>query len=160
VDTPGAGAVSNGDAPGLVREAAAGRIWRAYERLRSYDEIVPFADVPTLHALRIDAKRMRYTLEFFGEVLPTSSSSLVAELTAVQDHLGFMNDAQIAASLTRGWLMERAAQLPIETRRAAGAYLNSAERDVERLRRSFGRPWRVVMSRTFRRRLALALGEL
>jgi CHAD domain-containing protein len=158
VDEPGAGALVNG--PGLVREAAAGRIWRAYERLRAYDEVVPYSDVATLHALRIDAKRMRYTLEFFGEVLPPASATLVAELTAVQDHLGLMNDAQIAASLTRGWLMENAAQLPIETRRAAGAYLNSAERDVERLRRSFGRPWRVLMSRTFRRRLALAIGEL
>ena len=158
IETAGAGALANG--PGLVREAAAGRIWRAYERLRTYDEVVPYADVPTLHALRIDAKRMRYTLEFFGEVLPPSSASLVTELTAVQDHLGFMNDAQIAANLTRAWLMERAAQLPIETRRAAGAYLNSAERDVDRLRRSFGRPWRVVMSRTFRRRLALAIGEV
>ena len=51
-------------------------------------------------------------------------------------------------------------QLPLETRRAAGAYLNAAERDVDRLRRSFGRFWRVVMSRTFRRRLALAIGEV
>jgi CHAD domain-containing protein len=113
-----------------------------------------------LHALRIDAKRMRYTLEFFGEVLPQASASLVADLIAVQDHLGLMNDAHIAADLTRAWLMERAAQLPMEARRAVGAYLNSAERDVERLRRSFGRPWRVVMSRTFRRRLALAIGEV
>jgi CHAD domain-containing protein len=158
VEEEGAGALANG--PGLVREAAAGRIWRAYERLRTYYEIVPYADVPTLHGLRIDAKRMRYTLEFFGEVLPASSATLVAELTAVQDHLGLMNDAQIAANLTRAWLMERAAQLPIETRRAVGAYLNAAERDVERMRRSFGRPWRTVMSRTFRRRLALAIGEV
>jgi CHAD domain-containing protein len=158
VESAGAGAVASG--PGLVREAAAGRIWRAYERLRAYDDVVPYADVPTLHALRIDAKRIRYTLEFFGEVLPPSSATLVADLTAVQDHLGLMNDAHIAADLTRAWLMERAAQLPIETRRAVGAYLNSAERDVERLRRSFGRPWRAVMSRTFRRRLALAIGEV
>jgi CHAD domain-containing protein len=157
-DSQGAGAVADG--PGLVREAAAGRIWRAYERLRAYDEIVPYADVPTLHALRIDAKRLRYTLEFFGEVLPASTATLVAELTAIQDHLGLMNDAQIAAGLTRAWLMERAAQLSVETRRACGAYLASSERDVERLRRSFGRMWRGVMSRTFRRRLALAIGEV
>ena len=158
VETAATGAVADG--PGLVREAAAGRIWRAYERLRSYDEVVPYADVPTLHALRIDSKRLRYTLEFFGEVLPATSASLIADLTAVQDHLGLLNDAQVAASLTRAWLMERASQLPIETRRAAGAYLNSAERDVERLRRSFGRLWRGLMSRTYRRRLALAIGDV
>ncbi len=67
---------------------------------------MPFADVPTLHALRIESKRLRYTLEFFSEVLPDSASTLVAELTAVQDHLGLLNDAQIAADLTRAWLME------------------------------------------------------
>jgi CHAD domain-containing protein len=157
-DTPGAGAVADG--PGLVREAAAGRIWRAYERLRTYDEIVPFADVPTLHELRIDCKRLRYTLEFFADVLPDAAASLVAELTEAQDHLGLMNDAHVAENLTRSWLMERAAQLPIDARRAAGAYLASSERDVERLRRSFGRQWRGLMSRTFRRRLAVAIGEV
>ena len=60
-------------------------------------------------------------------------------------------DAQIAADLTRAWLMERVAQLPVETRRAASAYLNSCERDVDRLRRTFGRLWRGLMSRSFRR---------
>ena len=67
VDTPGAGAAHDG--PGIVRDAAAGRIWRAYERLRTHNDLVPFADVPALHALRIESKRLRYTLEFFAEVM-------------------------------------------------------------------------------------------
>ena len=71
-----------------------------------------------------------------------------------------MDQVNIVPLQTRAWLMERASQLPIETRRAAGAYLNSAERDVERLRRSFGRLWRGLMSRTYRRRLALAIGDV
>ncbi len=143
-----------------MREAAAGRIWHAYELLRTHDELVPFADVPALHALRIESKRVRYTLEFFSEVLPASAGTLIGELTAVQDHLGLLNDAHVSANLTREWLMSNAAQLPLETRRAAGAYLTASERDVERLRRSFNRLWRHVMGRVFRRRLALAIGEI
>jgi CHAD domain-containing protein len=158
VETPEAGAAT--DSPGLVRDAAAGRIWRAYERLRAHNELVPFADVPALHALRIESKRLRYTLEFFAEVLPPSAGSLIAELTAVQDHLGLLNDAHVSANLTREWLMSHAAQLPPDTRRAAGAYLTASERDMERLRRSFTRLWVRVMGRTFRRRLALAIGEI
>jgi CHAD domain-containing protein len=158
VETPEAGAAKDG--PGIVRDAAAGRIWHAYELLRTHNELVPFADVPALHALRIESKRVRYTLEFFSEVLPASASTLIAELTAVQDHLGLLNDAHVSANLTRQWLMSNAAQLPPETRRAAGAYLTASERDVERLRRSFSRLWRHVMGRVFRRRLALAIGDI
>ena len=71
VDTPGAGAAD--DAVGRVRDVAAGRIWRAFEQLRAHETIVPFADVPALHAVRIDGKRLRYALEFFREILPASA---------------------------------------------------------------------------------------
>jgi len=158
VDTPGAGASHDG--PSIVRDAAAGRIWRAYERLRTHNDLVPFADVPALHALRIESKRLRYTLEFFAEVMPQSAAALVTELTQVQDHLGLLNDASVSVGLTRTWLLERASQLSPETRRAAGAYLTSSERDVERLKRGFTRPWRHIMGRTYRRRLALAIGDI
>ena len=68
---PAPGAVD--DAGERVRDVAAGRIWRAYEQLRAHETIVPYADVPTLHAVRIDGKRLRYTLEFFREILPAIS---------------------------------------------------------------------------------------
>ena len=157
-DTPGSGAAVNG--PGLVTDAAASRVWRAYERLHAHSAVVQFADVPALHALRIDSKRLRYTLEFFAEVMPPSAATLVTELTALQDHLGLLNDAFVTATLTRSWLLTWAAQLPVESRRAIGAYLSASERDQERLRRSFYSLWRKVMSRSFRRRLALAIGDI
>jgi CHAD domain-containing protein len=157
VDTPGAAML---DEPSRVRDAAAGRIWRAYERMRAHDASLPYADAAAIHQLRIDGKRLRYTLEFFREVLPAPTDLLISELTAQQDHLGLLNDAQVAASMTREWLLTSAATLPTETRRAAAAYLLASEREQARLRRSFTRLWRRVVGQSFRRRLALAVSEL
>ena len=143
-----------------LRHVAGGRIWRAYERLRAHDAIVSWADVPALHALRIDAKRLRYTLEFVREILPAATDSLLADLVALQDTLGTLNDAQIAADTTRAWLIDAAATLTRDQQLAAGAYLRDSEADVNRLRRAFRGPWRRVSGVTFRRRLAMVAGSV
>jgi CHAD domain-containing protein len=143
-----------------VRDVAASRIWRAIEQLRAHDGAVPFADVPQLHALRIDGKRLRYTLEFLREILPASVDPLITEVTQLQDHIGALNDSQIAAETTRAWLMDAAAGLSATEKRAAAAYLSSAERDVARLTRTFPALWRRFTAATFRRRLALVIGSV
>jgi CHAD domain-containing protein len=153
---PGAGP----DAAARVRDVAAGRIWRAYERLRGHDAGVPFADVPALHALRIDGKRLRYTLEFLREILPAQVDPLIADVTALQDTIGEMNDSQIAAEMTRAWLLDAATGLTAAQRHAAAAYLRAAERDVARLTRSFRPVWRRITGPTFRRRLAVVAGAI
>jgi CHAD domain-containing protein len=153
--------VMAGDEPATrVRDVAAGRIWRAYERLRAHDAQVPFADVPALHALRIDGKRLRYTLEFMREILPPTVEPIVAQVTKLQDHIGELNDSQIAAEATRAWLIEAANGLSATEKRAAAAYLGSAERDVARLTRTFPALWRRVTAPAFRRRLALVIGAI
>ena len=158
VNTPDAGTL-----PGSairLRHVAGGRIWRAYERLRAHDAIVSWADVPALHALRIDAKRLRYTLEFVREILPPATDSLIADLVTLQDTLGALNDAQIAADTSRAWLIDAAATLTRPQQLAAGAYLRDSEAAVARLRRSFRGPWRRVSGVTFRRRLAMVAGSV
>jgi len=57
---------------------------QAFERLRAHDAGLRWADVPALHALRIDAKRLRYTLESFREVLPASVERFRGEHQALQ----------------------------------------------------------------------------
>ena len=159
VDTAGAGAVDD-TAGGRVRDVAAGRIWRAFEQLRAHETILPFADVPALHAVRIDGKRLRYALEFFREILPATADSLIADVTALQDHLGELNDSQIAADITRAWLLESAGSLEPAQRTAAGQYLAASEAEVVRLRRTFRPLWRRVAGQPFRRRLALTVGAV
>ena len=146
--------------PSLVRDTAGSRILSAYEHLRAYDTIITWADVPTLHALRIESKRLRYTMEYFSEVLPVTSRTLIAQVTEMQDHLGLMNDADVAATATREWLNLHAPHLPSTSREAVGLYLDSREANVEQLRRSFRPVWRRMTGVTFRKALGLAITQI
>ena len=78
-----------------VAALAAERMWRAYRRLSSHARDLT-ADCPPaeLHRLRIDAKKLRYLLEFFASLWdPEETKALVAELKLVQDSLGNYHDA-------------------------------------------------------------------
>jgi CHAD domain len=54
-----------------------------------------------LHNLRIAAKRLRYTLEIFEEVLPEASKPIVKELGQIQDELGALHDSDVIIALLR-----------------------------------------------------------
>ena len=103
---------------------------------------------------------LRYALEAFSEVLPVSSRQLIGTVTAVQDHLGLMNDADVAATAVRAWLNLNAPHLPSASREAVGIYLASREADVERLRRNFRPLWRRITGPTFRRLLGGAITHI
>jgi CHAD domain-containing protein len=160
-ETPGAGEVpAPMGKPSLVQDTAGSRILRAFEHVRAYGTIITWADVSTLHALRIEAKRLRYALECFSEVLPVTSRRLIATVTEVQDHLGLLNDAEVAATAIRAWLNLNAPNLPPVSREAVGLYLDSREADVERLRRGFRPLWRRVTGPAFRRALGVAITQI
>ena len=146
--------------PGRIRDTAPARIWAAFARVRGYDTVLRWADVPTLHELRIAAKWLRYTLEFHAETLGSEAGWLVGRVTALQDHLGLMHDADVSAELVRAFLEEHAATLPDGERSAIGRYLVDREAEVERLRQGVGAPWRGVAGLTFRRRLGRIVAEL
>jgi CHAD domain-containing protein/adenylate cyclase class IV len=146
--------------PTLVRHTAAGRIWIAYERVRSHATTLAWADVPALHALRIDCKRLRYTLESFREVLPAKADTLIAEVVALQDHLGLLNDADVAASRSRAWLTANASRVAPEALAAVRLYLDTQEAEVARLRKRFPPLWRRIEGPGYRRTLALTLAQL
>jgi CHAD domain-containing protein len=161
VETTGAGELrEDSGRPVLVRHTVAGRIWLAYETVRAHATTLPWADVPALHALRIDGKRLRYTLEFFAEVLPAGSPALIERVTEMQDHLGLLNDADVASQACRAWLAANASRVSADARMAVGAYLASRERELTRLRRSFPPVWRRISGVAFRRSLALAVSSV
>lgn len=146
--------------PHRVRDTAPSRIWLAYERVRGFERVLPWADVETLHALRIEAKRLRYTLEFFREALGPEAGLLVARIVALQDHLGLLHDADVGAHLARAFLVERAGSLDDAETAAIGRYLRNSEHEVGRLRRSMGPAWRGVAGVAFRRALGRAVAAL
>ena len=146
--------------PHRVRDTTASRVWNAYEQVRGYEPVLRWADVETLHELRIAGKWLRYTLEFVREALGDESADLIARVTALQDHLGLMNDADVAASMARNFLVEHAGELSPREGAAIGRYLVSREREVARLRRSIGTPWRRIAGVTFRRKLGRVVAGL
>jgi CHAD domain-containing protein len=146
--------------PHRVRDTTASRIWSAYEQVRSYEHVLRWADVETLHELRIAGKWLRYTLEFVREALGDDAAPLIARVTALQDHLGLMNDANVSASMARTFLVEHAGELSPLEGAAIGRYLVSREREVARLRRTIGAPWRGVSGVTFRRTLGRVVAGL
>jgi CHAD domain-containing protein len=146
--------------PHRVRDTAASRVQAAYEQVRAYEPVLRWADVETLHDLRIAGKWLRYSLEFVREALGPESDALIARVTMLQDHLGLMHDADVAAHLARDFLLDRAGTLSDAESAAVGRYLLNREKEVGRLRRTVGAPWRGVAGLGFRRGLGRALAGL
>jgi CHAD domain-containing protein len=146
--------------PHRVRDTAPSRIWASYEQVRAYEPVLRWADTPTLHELRIASKWLRYSLEFVQETLGDESAPLIEKVTNLQDHLGLMNDADVSASMARTFLVEHASQLSTLESAAIGRYLVNREREVARLRRSIGGPWRGVAGASYRRSLGRVVAGL
>jgi CHAD domain-containing protein len=143
-----------------IRDTAPSRIWSAYEGVRAYEAVLRWADVETLHDLRIAAKWLRYTVEFVREALGPETNDLVTRVVALQDHLGMLHDADVGASMARNFLVDRAGNLSSVESEAIGRYLVSRERELARLKQTVGTPWRGLASLAFRRRLGRAVAGL
>jgi CHAD domain-containing protein len=146
--------------PHRVRDTMPSRIWAAYEGVRAYEAVMRWADVTTLHDLRIAAKWLRYTLEFVREALGRESGPVIEKVVALQDHLGWLHDADVAAGLARQFLLENAGSLSEAESHAIGRYLVDRERELARLRRTIGPAWRGVSSLAFRRSLGRLVAGL
>ena len=146
--------------PHRVRDTMPSRIWTAYENVRAYEPVMRWADVTTLHDLRIAAKWLRYTLEFVREALGRDVGPVIEKVVALQDHLGWLHDADVAANLARAYLVEHAGHLSEAESAAIGRYLVDRERDLARLRRTVGPAWRGVSSLAFRRALGRVVAGL
>lgn len=161
VTTDGAAAIPGTPiAPARVRDTGASRLWTLLEQVRGYEQVMPWADVPTLHQLRIDAKRLRYALEFLKEALGSEAALLIKPVVALQDHVGALHDADVAAARARALLVESSSRLTPGERAALARYLESRERELSRLRRTAHRPYGTIVAPTFRRRLARIVAAL
>jgi CHAD domain-containing protein len=146
--------------PHRVKDCAPSLLWSSYEAVRAYELVLPWADVETVHDLRIAAKWLRYGLEFFGETLGPDGPRLLARVVALQDHLGCLHDADVAAKLARDVLVARAGELSSRESEAIGAYMHANERELARRRRTLGPIWRAVTGAPFRRALGRAAAAL
>jgi CHAD domain-containing protein/transposase-like protein len=169
VNTPGAGArpfAQNPPVPRLVRDVVPMLIYDRLASVRAFDTILDTASIQQFHALRIEIKKLRYTVEYFREVLGPEAGSVIDELKELQDHLGDLQDSQVATQILRDFLIEwdtQQAALPISERQSPEpimAYLSSRYAERQRLMLSFREKWRLFNQPEFRQYLALAVAVL
>jgi len=169
VNTPGAGAnlpVGTNPVPDLVCEIAPELIYTRFASVRAYDSILDSATLEQLHALRIEFKKLRYTLEFFREVLGSEAGWVIDQIKMLQDHLGELNDAQVATQILREFLTDWDTQqdaLPVSERvtpEPIMAYLSDRYQERQRLMSTFPDAWRHFNRPEFRQNLAQAVAVL
>lgn len=136
-----------------IHDRLASLLWAAYEEVRAFAPVVDEADLATIHELRIAAKRLRDDLELLADVLPVERTWLLERLVALQDHLGALNDATVAAAAVRTFLDHPGRRLAAGERAGIAEYLEAREREVTRLRQSLADAWRPVAAIGFARKL-------
>lgn len=96
-------------------------------------------DYSELHRLRIEGKRLRYSLESLAGALPLGAlESAYRGLVELQDLLGDLNDLAVAAGLWRGWALDSAdPELARSMTAMADASAAAAEEHVDRFRRGW-----------------------
>jgi len=150
------GTLSAGQA--RVRDVLPAALWAQYSAVRAH-EVVAEPTPESLHALRIEFKRLRYLLEFFQGALGARTIPAIEIATRAQDHLGRLHDAWVAAEMLSGHLT--AAGSPEAAARAsAEAYLADLRREVDTLAETFPALWREIADPPFRQRLARLLARL
>jgi CHAD domain-containing protein len=168
--TPGMGVRSQSSAqptPDLVCQLAPVLIYSRIAAVRAYAPLLEDAPIERLHALRIEFKKLRYTVEYFLEVLGKRSVEVISDLKQLQDHLGDLNDAQVASQILgefiKGWEASQQT-LPIQERQNIEEVVNYlAVRYAEQhhLLVTFQVAWEAhFYNRTFRRNLAQAVSVL
>jgi CHAD domain-containing protein len=150
----------------LVRNAVPQIIYQRLGNVRAYETVLENASLDQLHALRIEAKKLRYAVEFFREVLGPEAKDVINTLKKLQDHLGELNDARVACQLLseflEKWEMRQATQ-PLSSRISSQplvSYLAASYAQRHRLMLSFPEAWEGFMSPSFRQNLARAVGVL
>lgn len=130
-----------------VRDLGGSTLWRHYEALRAHDRGGLPVDPEALHLMRIDGKRMRYVLELFADTLGQRADEAVRPLMAFQDHLGALNDLEVARLILAPHARDG------DTAPAAAAYLALREQDAPRLTAELPARWGKLSGGTYRRRL-------
>jgi CHAD domain-containing protein len=149
--------------PAVLYDRVAG-VW-------AYDDVITGHDTPLVrfHRLRIAGKAMRYTFEFFEEVLGPDAKPLIGATKNMQDHLGDLQDAVVTCNVLRNFLTWGAWEPPAASARHAltmivapgvATYLAARQEELNRLVDTFPEMWVKIRGDGFSTRLAKVVGEL
>jgi CHAD domain-containing protein len=158
--TPDQDAISLDDddpSPHLVQHVAPHLIYERFTTVRAYERILNHPSLDTLHALRIDAKRLRYILEAFEEVLGSQAKAVIGALKALQDHLGDLQDARVASSIMYDFVQDAGEDEPMPV---VLRYLAVREQEKQQLLAAVNETWAAFANSEVSRALALAVAKL
>ncbi|MDL2335983.1 MAG: CHAD domain-containing protein [Chloroflexota bacterium] len=135
-------ALAQVDVPETLAAAAPARIAAGADEMRAAaDTALAGGDEIAWHALRRGARRLRYTVESLREGIgEATAADAIARLVRVQDALGAMNDAAVAAHEVEAWLAVNPTAPP-ETTSAATTFAGAQHAEIVRLRQSFAAVW-------------------
>ncbi len=105
--------------PTLVRQLAPSLVYERMASVRAFETHLQDAPIERLHMLRIEFKKLRYTVEYFREVLGKRSFQVIEDVKQLQDHLGDLNDAQVATLILSDFIAasdQRQHDVPIQER--------------------------------------------
>lgn len=147
--TPGAHVTTERPAD-LVRHALPAAVLHAFDTVRAYG---PHFDgdgeieVETLHALRIDGKRLRYAIEPLAHLMGADGKEFVKTLKRMQDVLGDLNDASVAEARLTALAAEGMSSPALDR------YLEHQRSIIERCRETAESVWRPLTADESRQRL-------
>lgn len=169
ISTPGDGTRPVSDSrptPYLLRHLAPLLVYERLAAVRAYEMVIENAVIEQLHALRIEFKKLRYAVEFFQEVLGDQAEQVIDDIKRIQDHLGDLNDADVACKTLREFIEtweERQIELPLHRRQnpePVVAYLASKHAERHRLMVTFPEVWAYFNRPEFMQNLALSISVL
>lgn len=164
LQTPGAGAQplpTGQPVPNRVRELVPILVYTRLAAVLAFDPLPADASLEHLHALRIEFKKLRYTVEYFRLVLGSQAEEIIQELKQLQDHLGDLNDANVASNLLEQFIaVPGESSLDAQQHESIHRYLQACIDERERLRSTFPQVWEYFKRSQFRNRLSKAIAAL
>ena len=127
-----------------------------YERLanvRAYDNHIKGASLPILHALRIQLKEFRYTLELYTPVLGPTAAATIETIKRLLTHLGDLNDERIHLKLLAEMEVPELA-IPV------AVYTEAKRSELQRLLADFPELWAEINHPIWRENLAMAVAAI
>jgi CHAD domain-containing protein len=138
---------------------------RAYGDVLTDDtKIDPYLE--KYHQLRIDVKILRYTIEFFKEVLGSESKSIIKDLKGLQDNLGDMHDTVVALEMLENfekygvWGEAHGKKSSIRDYPGVDAYMEYRKKELASLLDSFPEAWSKVIDPDFSVRFSQAIAGI
>jgi len=146
--------------PFQVRHLLPTLIYEHLAAVRAYDAALEDADVATLHALRIEFKRLRYVVSIFTDVLGSSANDFIEELKTIQEHLGKIADIRAAKDRLSDIASDFDPQAQVDSSTALQHYIEHLDDEQDDLRDSFAEVWKHFNTKTVQRQLSNAVSAL